>query len=111
MPTNVRSSRFLACVLLGVTLTGCATAQPSPGAYGAPAPSTEPPQHSLMAGILNALALPIYLPFKVVVCAATIALAAPATAITAVTDPDGTGWQRESLTEGFTANCGPPWLP
>ena len=111
MAMNVRSSRFLACVLLGLMLTSCATAPPSPGYYGSSSTSTEAPQHSLMAGILNALALPLYIPFKLAVCATTIVFAAPATAITAVTDPDGTGWQRESLTEGFTANCGPPWLP
>lgn len=111
MAINVRISRFLACVLLGLTLTSCATAPPPSGPYGSPAASTEATQHSLMAGILNVLALPLYIPFKLAVCATTIVFAAPATAITAVTDPDGTGWQRESLTEGFAANCGPPWLP
>ena len=111
MTTKVRVSRLLACVLVALTLASCATAPPPGGAYGAPAASTEAPQHSVFASILNVLALPIYIPFKAVVCAATIVLAAPATAVVAVTDPDGTHWQREALTEGFSANCGPPWLP
>jgi hypothetical protein len=65
----------------------------------------------VMTGILNVIALPLYIPFKAAVCATTLLFAAPATAVAAVTDPDGTGWRREVINEGFAANCGPPWLP
>jgi hypothetical protein len=100
--------RLLAGTLLGLTLAGCAAA-PQPGGYGTAAP--EPVQYTVMTGILNVIALPIYLPFKAAVCATTLIFAAPATAIHAVTDPDGTGWQRQAVNEAFSANCGPPWLP
>jgi hypothetical protein len=101
--------RLLAWMLLGLMLTGCATAPPTPERYG-PA-STERPQYSVMTGILNAMALPLYIPFKAAVCATTIVFAAPAAAVLAVTDPEGTGWQRRDLNEAFASNCGPPWLP
>lgn len=111
MAMNMRRSRFLACVLLALMLTSCATAPPSRGHYSSSGTSGGATQYTVMASILNVLALPLYIPFKLAVCATTIALAAPATAITAVTDPDGTGWQREMIAEGFTENCGLPWLP
>src|SRR5215510_9785879 len=96
--------------LLGaLLLTGCATAPPATGRYD-PAPP-EPPRQSVMASILNALALPLFIPFKAVVCATTVVFAIPATAVFAVTDPDGTGWQRQNVTEGFSNNCGGSWLP
>jgi hypothetical protein len=110
MPPSVRIAavrRLVAGALVGVVLAGCATAPTQPaGYYGAG--SSESPQFSVMAGILNALALPLYIPLKIAVCAATIGLAAPATAVTAITDPYGTGWQRQALAEGFADNCGLP---
>src|SRR5215468_4274652 len=96
-------------LLIGLVLTGCATAPPATGRYD-PAPP-EPPRQSLMAGILNALALPLYIPFKAAVCATTVVFAIPATAVFAVTDPEGTGWQRQNVTDGFSSNCGGSWLP
>ena len=108
---TVRRSRFMAYVLLGVVLTSCATAPPQPGAYGSPAAAAESERTSVMGSILSALALPIFIPFKVAVCAATVVFVAPAAAVVAVSDSYGTGWQRDLLNEGFSQNCGPPWLP
>jgi hypothetical protein len=100
--------RLLACALAALMLTSCATATtPPPGRYASDGYG-ESPQYGLMAGILNVIALPLYIPLKIAVCAATVVLAAPATAITAVTDPYGTGWQRQDLADGFASNCGLP---
>ncbi len=109
MAANERSHfrRLLAGTLLGLTLTSCAAAPP-PGRYGAASP--EPVQYTVMTGILNVIALPLYIPFKAAVCATTVLFAAPATAVAAITD-DGSGWRREIINEGFATNCGPPWLP
>jgi hypothetical protein len=110
MATKLRRSRWIACGLLALLLPSCATAPPSSSYYGSTS-SSESRQYSLMSGILSALALPIYLPFKAAVCAVTVAFVVPATAVTAVTDPEARGWQREALNEGFASNCGPPWVP
>jgi hypothetical protein len=61
--------------------------------------------------VLRVLSSPFYLAFKVVVCAATTVIVVPGTMVTGISDPDGLGWQRQRLAEGFGANCGPPyWL-
>jgi hypothetical protein len=100
--------RLLAGGLVALTLSGCMTApQPTAARYGSDL-YADNPQYGVMAGILNVLALPLYIPLKIVVCAATVAFAAPATAVTALTDPHGTGWQRQDLAEGFATNCGVP---
>jgi hypothetical protein len=103
--TDVR--RLLACALVALMLASCATTTPPPGRYASDGYG-ESAQYGLMAGILNAIALPLYIPLKIAVCAATVGLAAPATAIAAVTDPYGTGWQRQDLAAGFASNCGIP---
>jgi hypothetical protein len=112
---RARPGRAAIAGLLILTLTGCAaqTAQMSEG-YG-PA-STAPPDQpgaretSVAGRVLGVLVTPLYLGFKAVVCAATVAFVAPATAVAAISDPAGTGWQRTDLNEGFGHNCGPPYV-
>jgi len=96
-------------MIMGIVLTGCATAPPATGRYDPTSP--EPPRQSVAASILNILTLPLYIPFKAVVCATTVVFAIPATAVFAITDPEGTGWQRQNVTDGFSSNCGGSWLP
>jgi hypothetical protein len=77
------------------------------GAYAVP----DDPVRTPAGTVLRVLSSPFYLAFKVVVCAATTVIAVPGTMVTGITDPDGLGWQRQRLAEGFGANCGPPyWL-
>jgi len=103
--------RFLAALVLGLLLAGCAVAPPQPGdAYGPPGRRPYPPQPDAMRVFLNVITTPLFLVFKGAVCAVTTAIAVPATAITAMSDPDGHDWQRRHITEGFAANCGPPYV-
>jgi hypothetical protein len=37
-------------------------------------------------------------------------IAIPATAVTAITDPYGLGWQRQSIADGIATNCSPPYV-
>lgn len=115
MPAN-RSGhgcwRIVAGLLLLVILAGCATAppQPSDASGGALARPPYPAQPDAMRVILNIITTPVFLPLKAVVCAVTTVIAVPATAIAALSDPEGDEWQRQHITEGFAANCGPPYV-
>ncbi len=114
MPAN-RSGhgcwRIVAGLLLLVILAGCATAPPQPSdASGALARPPYPAQPDAMRVILNIITTPVFLPLKAVVCAVTTVFAVPATAITALSDPEGDEWQRQRISEGFAANCGPPYV-
>jgi hypothetical protein len=102
------SRRFVASLIVALLLASCATAPQQPTAYSGGA--SDPGDNRVMAGILTAISLPLFIPFKAAVCALTVAFAVPATAITAVTDPEGKDWQRRELGEGFASNCG-NWLP
>ena len=113
---RARPGRAAIAGLLILALTGCATtkaAQMSEG-YGpvaTAAPDQPTSQQTSVAGrILGVLVTPLYLGFKAVVCAATVVVAAPATAVAAISDPHATGWQRTDLNEGFGENCGPPYF-
>jgi len=116
-------------VLLLLLLSGCAAhdvrAIEDPGTLGEAmvaepgAPGTrrgdyavpDDPVRTPAGTVLRVLASPFYLGLKIVVCAATTVIAVPGTMVTGITDPDGLGWQRQRLAEGFGANCGPPyWL-
>ena len=102
------SRRFVASLIVALLLASCATAPQQPTAgYG---PGSAERDERLMAGILTAIALPLYIPFKAAICALTVAVAAPATAVYAVSDPEGKDWIRRELSEGFATNCG-NWLP
>jgi hypothetical protein len=114
MAQNVRTPpvrRLASGLLLGVMLAGCATAAPRSAADSYAPETSAPPrqQASGVAAVLNVLVTPLYFAVKVAVCGATVAIGAPLTALAAVTDPYGYGWQRENLANGFAANCGPPY--
>jgi len=111
---KARPGRAAIAGLLILTLTGCAaqSAQMSEGYRPASTAAPEDPgprQTSVAGRVLGVLVTPLYLGFKAVVCAATVAFVVPATAIAAISDPHGTGWQRTDLNEGFGENCGPPY--
>jgi len=109
-----RSRRTLSVWLLVLMLSGCAaqSARTRGGYAPAGALTAQPSETSSTDTVLNVIATPIFLAFKAVVCAATVVIAAPGMAITALTDPPGYGygWQRQGLYEGFAANCGPPYV-
>ncbi len=108
--TIPRARRVGACLLAGLLLASCATASRQPGeGYAAAAAEPSRPELHPSASVLNALALPVTLALKVVVCAGTIALGGPETAVLAMSDPEGTGPQRQGLNEAFATNCGWPW--
>ena len=108
MKTPPGLRRLLVYGLLLPLLASCATAPPQSAERYEPPAAAPPPELSPMASVLNVIAFPLYLCFKAAVCAATVVLAVPATAVTAVTDPEGTGWQRHDLAEGFATNCSFP---
>src|SRR5262249_34959064 len=102
---RARPRRAAIAGLLILTPTRCAaqSAQMSEGYRPAATAAPDQPtsqQTSVAGRILGVLVTPLYLGFKIVVCAATVAFAAPATAIAAISDPHATGWQRTDLNEG-----------
>ncbi len=104
---------LVAVGLLGIALIGCAAQAARPvGRYGnasAAQSASEEPGPTVTSTVLAVLATPVYFAFKAAVCAATAVIATPAMAMASITDPDGRGWQRQDLAEGFDANCGPPY--
>jgi hypothetical protein len=102
--------RVGACVLVALVLTSCASAPRQPAElYGPAGPPTTRSELHPAASVLNALALPLTVGLKAVVCAGTVVLGVPATAVLAMSDPEGTGWQRQGINDAFAENCSLPW--
>jgi len=114
--TPVRGSarRVLSVGLLVLGIAGCATqaARPigSSGAWGTTPALPPPSDPSPARTVLNVIATPLFLMLKAAVCATTAVIAVPSTAIAALSDPAGQGWQRQDLDDGVAANCGPPYV-
>jgi len=81
--------------LLVLTAAGCAS----------------PPQPDPQQTAINTLGTPFLIAFKIPVCAATVALAAPLAGATALAPAYHSGVIRAELDESVRQNCGPPyWL-
>jgi hypothetical protein len=98
-------------------LAGCASTAPQPPeATRVPAaPAAEPvppPEHRPRAGeiAVAALGTPFFIAFKAAVCAGTVAVAAPSSAIVALADPHTRREGLAVLGHGVEHNCGPPYV-
>ena len=80
--------------LLVLTATGCASSTPPD------------PQQSA----ISALGTPFLIAFKIPVCAATVALAAPLAGATGLTPTNDSHIIRAELDESVRQNCGPPYV-
>jgi hypothetical protein len=103
-------ARGAALALLGLTLTACAARQPVTGYYATPSMVEAAQERPAAVVLLNLLTSPVYFAVKAVACAASAMIAIPATAVTAITDPYGLGWQRQSIADGIATNCSPPYV-
>jgi hypothetical protein len=90
-------------VLLALSLAGCASA-PQGEALEAAAPAG--PGET----ILDILATPILIGFKIPVCVTTLGVALPLAATTGFGTGDGAPAARRELGQGIDENCGPPYL-
>lgn len=98
-----------------LALAGCAATAPPPATPVPPAPAAEPvppPEHRPRAGeiAVAALGTPFFIAFKAAVCAGTVAVAAPASAIVALGDPHTRREGLAVLGHGVEHNCGPPYV-
>ena len=91
--------RTTVLALLALSVAGCA-AGPTTGQ------TTEPSAGDV---VLSALGTPFFLAFKVPVCVASAALAAPVAGLAALA-PDRRHETRRKLGEGLEHNCGPPYV-
>jgi len=80
--------------LLVLTAAGCAN------------PAPPDPQQST----ISALGTPFLIAFKIPVCAATVALAAPLAGATGLAPTYDSHVIRAELDEGVRQNCGPPYV-
>ena len=102
------SRRFLA-VPLALVLAGCASAGPPPAADGGPVAPPAEPRATPAGWAVSVVGTPFALGFKTVVCAASLAVAAPIAGIL-VLSPDPYDQGLEILGDGIASNCGPPYV-
>ncbi len=107
-PTLGAASARTLAMLAALAAAGCATGPPPPG----PAGARDAPSPAARAGgwALSVVGTPIYVVIKSAVCVATLAIAAPASALIAVNRPHASEAVRRGLAEGLSTNCGPPYV-
>jgi hypothetical protein len=89
-----------------LALGGCQTAQTAPpDAVGAEGRAVHPGD-----AVVSAVGTPFYLVFKGVVCVASVAIAAPVAGLVALSDSRYAPEVQESLGDGVSQNCGPPYV-
>jgi hypothetical protein len=89
-----------------LTLGGCQTGQTAPpDAVGAENGAVHPGD-----AVVSAVGTPFYLVFKGVVCVASVAIAAPVAGLVALSDSRYAPEVQDSLGDGVSQNCGPPWV-
>jgi hypothetical protein len=87
-------------ILLAIGLSACAAA---------PKDASQP---SAASTVLSVVGTPFLIAFKIPVCAATLAVVAPAAGMAAMVPPEDNpepGKARQVLADGVRANCGPPY--
>jgi hypothetical protein len=83
---------------LALSLAGCASAETEPSSGGTSAGDT----------FISIVGTPFLIAFKIPVCVASVAIAAPLAGAAALT-PDS-GETRQTLGAGLAENCGPPYV-
>jgi hypothetical protein len=96
-------------VVIALSLAGCAGG-PTDDAAG-PAPAA-PPSSATRLGetVVSVAGTPFLLAFKIPVCAATVALAAPLAGAFALGGEASARAGQRALGEGIATNCGPPYV-
>ncbi len=96
-------------VLFALSLAGCASGPSNDTADATPA---VPPSPATRVGetVLSVTGTPFLLAFKIPVCAATVAIAAPLAGAFALTDEYNARAGQRALGEGIARNCGPPYV-
>jgi hypothetical protein len=102
-------SRKILVLPLVLALGACATSSGPPAADGGFAPASAEPGASPAGWAVAIVGTPFALAFKTVVCAASLAIAAPIAGIL-VLDPDPYSEGHEILGDGIANNCGPPYV-
>ena len=100
-------SRKMLVLSLVLSLGACATGSGPPGADAGPAPAS--PGASPAGWAVAVVGTPFALAFKTVICAASLAIAAPIAGLL-VLDPDPYSEGHEILGDGIANNCGPPYV-
>lgn len=91
---------------IALSMAGCAGA-PSDDAAG-PAPPSSAAR--LGEAVVSVAGTPFLLAFKIPVCAATVAVAAPLAGAFALGGKASARAGQRALGEGIAANCGPPYV-
>jgi hypothetical protein len=87
--------RYVTASLLAASLAGCASG-----------PAAPDPRQTFV----SVVGTPFLIAFKIPVCAASVALAAPLGGATGLA-PTAEAWEiRRDLDRGLTQNCGPPYV-
>lgn len=87
-----------AVMVLSLAIGGCTPVPTTPAGNG---------------DFVSTVGTPFYIAFKIPVCAATIAIAAPIAGVAGLAGPSGNAAAhdvRRDLDDGLTRNCGPPYL-
>jgi hypothetical protein len=102
-------SRKILVLALVLALGACATSSGPPAANGGPAPAAAEPGASPAGWAVAVVGTPFALAFKTVICAASLAIAAPIAGLL-VLDPDPYSEGHAILGDGIANNCGPPYV-
>ena len=102
-------SRKIMVLLLVAALGACATSSDPPAADGGAAPASAKPGASPAGWAVAVVGTPFALAFKTVICAASLAIAAPFAGLLAL-DPGPYGEGHAILGDGIANNCGPPYV-
>ncbi|HEX6145107.1 MAG TPA: hypothetical protein VFZ01_20505 [Geminicoccaceae bacterium] len=109
---------------MAAALAGCAASESPPEVLtGPPVAGTgtvvvgEPPPEVVYERVvhpgdaaLSVLGTPFLLAFKGIVCVASAVVAAPTSALVALSEPRLAGPTSATLGDGLAANCGPPYV-
>jgi hypothetical protein len=87
--------KLLSITLVALALSACQQGDPNGGRV-----------------FLSVVGTPFLIAFKIPVCAATIAVAAPVAGVSAISGPDTPSGidLRNNLGDGLGSNCGPPYV-
>ncbi len=94
--------------LCALSMAACAS---GPSTDATPKPAAQPyPATRVGETVVSVVGTPFLLAFKIPVCAASLAIAAPLAGLFALTDPSDARAGQRALGEGIARNCGPPYV-